>query len=694
MRPVLLHELFHSVTRFKGVGPKFAGFLKKLGCRHLVDLYWHMPVGCTRRRWVQRLGDAQYDEIITIVLKVMAHQPPDIPQSQQPYRVRCIDRDGREIDLVYFHGGGSYLLRSLPIGRTLLVSGKFESFYGKWQMTHPDFTGPITERENWQGAEPVYPLTQGLSQKQLIKIIAQALPHCPELPEWLEPSMLAHEHWPSWHQAIAQVHSPQSDRDLDPQHPARRRLAYDELLANQLALLLIRHFQRRQSGSTFRGDGHLRRKLIAQLPFELTPSQSQSLKEIFADMGSNGRMVRLLQGDVGSGKTVVAMLAMLNAVECGTQAALLAPTEILAQQHAATLTPWAEALGLKVGLLTSKGKGKKQVLEELDSGEIHIAVGTHALIQEGVAFKNLGIAIVDEQHRFGVDQRLKIGKKGEKIDMLIMTATPIPRTLALAAYGDLATSKLTEKPAGRQEIATRVMPLTRLDSIVEKLKEAMQKGRKVYWVCPLIEESEALDLAAAQDRYAALLAHFPGKVGLVHGRMKSAEKDEVMQSFIQGNIQILVATTVIEVGVHVADATIMIIEHAERFGLAQLHQLRGRIGRGLEASTCVLLYDGPLTESAKARLKIMRDTNDGFLIAEEDWRLRGGGDTLGFRQSGLPSLKVANYTFHQELLTRAHKEAELIIKQDPDLDSARGQALRTLLYLFEREQTVGYLLAG
>lgn len=694
MRPVQLHELFHSITRLKGVGPKVAALLKKLGCRYLVDLYWHLPVGCIRRRWVQRLMDAQYDEVITIVLKVLAHHPPDIPQSQQPYRIRCADRDGREIDLVYFHGGGSYLLRSHAIGRTLLVSGKFESFYGKWQMTHPDFVGPITERENWQGVEPIYPLTQGISQKQLTKIISAALTNCPELPEWQEPATLAHEHWPSWHQAIAQAHKPQSDRELDPQHPIRRRLAYDELLANQLALLMIRAHHQRQLGTAFLGDGQLRRQLIEQLPFELTPSQSHALKEINADMGSNSRMVRLLQGDVGSGKTVVAMLAMLNVVECGGQAALLAPTEILAQQHAATLKPWAEALGLKLGLLTGRGTGKKQVLEDLESGEIQIAVGTHALIQEGVTFKNLGIAIVDEQHRFGVDQRLKIGKKGEKIDMLVMTATPIPRTLALAAYGDLATSKLTEKPAGRQEIETRVMPLTRVESIIEKLKEAMDKRRKVYWVCPLIEESEALDLAAAQDRYAALLTHFPDQVGLVHGRMKSAEKDEVMQQFIEGQIRILVATTVIEVGVHVADATIMIIEHAERFGLAQLHQLRGRIGRGTEASTCVLLYDAPLTESAKARLKIMRETNDGFLIAEEDWRLRGGGDTLGLRQSGLPSLKVANYAFHQDLLTRAHKEAELIVRQDPDLDSPRGQALRVLLYLFEREQTVGYLLAG
>ncbi|MBL0942366.1 MAG: ATP-dependent DNA helicase RecG, partial [Alphaproteobacteria bacterium] len=471
--------------------------------------------------------------------------------------------------------------------------------------------------------------------------------------------------------------------------------AYDQLLSNQLALLMVRQSYRTQPGQIYKGEGHLRRKFLSLLPFQLTVSQESALKDIYTDMALPIRMIRLLQGDVGSGKTVVAMLAMLNALECGYQATLLAPTEILAQQHFTTLQPWAEALKLKIGILTSRGKDKKATLAAVAEGKLDILIGTHALFQDQVAFKNLGLAVIDEQHRFGVDQRLSLGAKGDKVDLLVMTATPIPRTLLLAVHGDLATSRLNEKPVGRQDIATRTISLTRLEEVIEGVRRALDSHHKVYWICPLVEESEALDLAAAEVRFQELNKIFPGQVELIHGRMKAAEKDTAMQSFIRGQSRLLVATTVIEVGVHIPDATIMVIEHAERFGLSQLHQLRGRIGRGTQASTCLLLFEQKgLTQTAKSRLNIMRLTNDGFKIAEEDLRLRGGGDPLGLRQSGLPALKLVDFAVHEDLLDLAHQDAKAILNIDPNLSSERGKALQVLLHLFEHQRPVAYMQSG
>ncbi len=548
-------------------------------------------------------------------------------------------------------------------------------------MTHPDHVVPLAERVSILRVEPVYGLTGGLTQRPLQKAIAAAVERAPDLAEWQDGAWRKRQKWSDWKSSLAEAHAPTEPGDLSPAHPARARLAFDELLASQLAIALVRHHQRTLAGRVTKGDGRLQKRALAALPFTLTPSQTFAIAEIAADMAKAERMVRLLQGDVGSGKTLVAFLAMLTTVESGAQAALMAPTELLARQHYATIAPLAEAAGVTLALLTGRDtqKQKKQTMQGLADGTVQLVVGTHALVQEEVEFADLALAVVDEQHRFGVHQRMALSSKAQAVDLLVMTATPIPRTLMLAAYGDLDVSKLTEKPAGRQPIDTRTIPLDRIGEVADAAGRMVGTGARIYWVCPLIEESEEVDLANAEERHRLLSARFPGKVGLVHGRLKSAEREATMAAFAEGKLAILVATTVIEVGVDVPAATVMIIEHAERFGLAQLHQLRGRVGRGTAKSTCLLLYAQPLGETAKARLAIMRETEDGFRIAEEDLRLRGAGELLGTRQSGLPDMRLADLAAHAELLQAARDDARLVIDRDPDLKSERGAALRALL---------------
>jgi ATP-dependent DNA helicase RecG len=539
-------------------------------------------------------------------------------------------------------------------------------------------------------------LTAGLPHKTVLKAVRAALQRAPSLPEWIEPGLFRKVGWPAWDQAIRAVHAPEAETDLSPASAARRRLAYDELLANQLALGLVRASFRQLAGRPIKGDGRLRKVIVDALPFSLTAAQHRSLAEIDRDMAEPLRMLRLLQGDVGSGKTVVALLAMAQAVECGCQAALMAPTEILARQHLATLEVLAAPAGLRLGLLTGrdKGKARDRILSALAEGQIDILIGTHALFQEGVAFRDLALAVIDEQHRFGVHQRLDLAAKGQAVDMLVMTATPIPRTLMLTSYGDMDVSRLDEKPPGRKPVDTRVLPLARLPEVVEGVRRAIAHGAKVYWICPLVEESEKIDLAAAADRHAELSEIFGSRVGLVHGKMKGPAKDAQMAAFAGDGLDLLVATTVIEVGVNVPEATVMVVEHAERFGLAQLHQLRGRIGRGDRASSCLLLYGAPLSEAGKARLNILRESEDGFLIAEEDLRLRGAGELLGTRQSGLPEFRLADLEQHADLLATARDDARMLLETDPHLKTPRGQAVRTLLYLFERDSVVKTLRSG
>jgi ATP-dependent DNA helicase RecG len=685
LRPEILYPLFAPVTALAGVGPRFAKLFEALAGPQAVDLCWHLPSGVIDRRYAPKVAAAVPGRIATVTVTVGAHRAARSPR--QPYRVACHDETGF-LELVFFHGREDYLRRILPEGARRVVSGKVEVFADALQITHPDHVAPPEEAAGLMTVEPVYPLTAGLSLKVVGKAVRAALERAPELPEWLDPVFLERQGWSAWRSALTRAHAPQDEADLSPLTPARQRLAYDELLANQLALALVRARQRRQRGRSVKGDG--------RLPYRLTGSQERALEEITADMAAESRMLRLLQGDVGSGKTVVALLAMLNAVEAGGQAAIMAPTEVLARQHYQTLAPLASAAGVGIEVLTGRDKGKTRegILARLASGEAGIAVGTHALFQEDVEFRDLALAVIDEQHRFGVHQRLTLSAKGRAVDVLVMTATPIPRTLMLTAYGDLEVSQLTEKPAGRLPIDTRALPLDRLEEVTEAVARALAEGAKVYWICPLVAESEASDLAAAEERHRALQARFGESAGLVHGRMTGKEKDAVMAAFSEGPLKLLVATTVIEVGVDVPAASVMVIEHAERFGLAQLHQLRGRIGRGRAKSTCLLLYQGPLGETARARIRTLRETDDGFRIAEEDLRLRGAGELLGTRQSGFPEFRLADLAVHAELLAAARDDAKLILDKDAELESQRGQALRSLLYLFERDAAVKYLRSG
>jgi ATP-dependent DNA helicase RecG len=694
MRPAILFPLFADVRTLDGVGPKLAQFLAKLAGPRLVDLVFHLPAGLIDRSYRPNLADAEEGRTATLLVNVLEHLPRR--DSRHPYRVRCSDETSM-IELVFFHGRHEYLVRTLPPHAKRIVSGRIDHFGSRLQMVHPDYILPPEDADRLPLYEPVYRLTEGLPAKTLLHAVQGALARLPDLPEWQDGSFVAARRWPSFKEAITMAHSPRQIEDLTALAAPRARLAYDELLANQLALALIRRRQRSRPGRRLAGKGERVARARGALSFALTAAQEEALADILRDMATPNRMLRLLQGDVGAGKTVVATLAMLTAVEAGTQAALMAPTEILARQHFAALAPLVEAAGAQMCILTGRERGgaRDEILSAMAEGRIDIVVGTHALFSEGVAFRDLGLAVVDEQHRFGVHQRLKLQGKGETpADVLVMTATPIPRTLALTAYGDMDVSRITGLPPGRKPVDTRLVSSERLGEIVERLRRAIARGHRAFWVCPLVQESEKLDLSAAEERAQSLVKTLDVEVGLAHGRMKPSERDAAMERFRAGDTRVLVATTVIEVGVDVPEATIMVIEHAERFGLAQLHQLRGRVGRGSERSTCILIYQPPLGELAGARLSTVRETNDGFIIAEEDLRLRGAGELLGTLQSGMPLFRLADLAVHGDLLAAARDDARMIVEKDPELARERGQALRVLLYLFERDEAVRYLRAG
>jgi ATP-dependent DNA helicase RecG len=699
MRPTSLNPLFAEVTTLAGVGPKLDKLYRRLlgrddGAR-LVDLVFHLPSGVVDRRARPKLVDVVPGQVATVTVHVDRHRPPPPGRARAPYLIYASDDTG-DVILTYFAARKDFIDKILPVGETRIVSGTTALYDGMLQMVHPDRVVAESELDKLPLVEPVYPLTEGLTLFGVRKAVDLALARLPDLPEWQDDAFRKREGFPAFGDAIRTLHRPAEPTDLMPEGPAWSRLAYDELLAGQLALMLVRANLRRPRGRVSAGDGHLRARIIAALPYSLTGSQARAIAEIAADLEKPERMLRLLQGDVGSGKTVVALLACAAVIEAGRQAAIMAPTEILARQHLKTIAPLAAAVGLEVALLTGREKGRERadMLARLAAGELDLLIGTHALFQEGVDFRDLALAVVDEQHRFGVHQRLAIAQKGEAVDVLVMTATPIPRTLVLTYFGDMDMSELREKPAGRHPIDTRTVPLDRLDEVVDAVGRALADERQVYWVCPLVEESETSDLAAAGDRFADLQRRFGDRVGLVHGRMKGAEKDAAMTAFAAGDTHLLVATTVIEVGVDVPEATVMVIEHAERFGLAQLHQLRGRVGRGSGRSTCLLLYKTPLGETAKARLAVMRETEDGFRIAEEDLRLRGEGDVLGTRQSGMPGFRVARLETHGKFLQTARDDAGLMLARDPSLTSERGESLRALLYLFERDEAIRLLRAG
>lgn len=693
MRPSILYPLFAETRTLPGVGPKIAKLIERAAGTRLLDLIFHLPSGLIDRSYRPKLIAAEEGRILTAEVNVLDHIAPR--DRRQPYKVRCSD-DTAMIELVFFHAHADYLNKQLPIGQKRVISGRAERFNGNLQMPHPDFVVTPEEAATLPQREAVYRLTEGLPSKSMVKAARAALEKVPDMPEWLDPAFKKARGWSSFLEAMESAHNPASEDDLAPFSPARTRLAYDELLANQLALVLIRNAMRGIKGRSIKGNGELRAKAIAALPFTMTDTQKQALSEIDADMEAPARMLRLLQGDVGAGKTIVAFLALLSAVEAGMQGALMAPTEILARQHMASLDALAKAAGIRMTLLTGRERAARDaVLKDLADGKVDILVGTHAIFQEDVSFRDLGLAVVDEQHRFGVHQRMTLQGKGHKpVDVLVMTATPIPRTLALTAYGDMDVSRLTGRPPGRKPVETRLVSAERVDEVVEHLRRAIAKAARAYWVCPLVEESELVDLTAAEDRAKVLRETLGSTVGLVHGRMKGPERDAEMAKFKRGETKVLVATTVIEVGVDVPEATIMVVEHAERFGLAQLHQLRGRVGRSDVKSSCLLVYSPPLGETAKERLKTLRETDDGFVIAERDLQLRGAGELLGTRQSGLPEFRMADLTAHAELLAAARDDAKLILSKDPDLKTPRGEALRVLLYLFERDEAVRYLRTG
>ncbi|MCP4394759.1 MAG: ATP-dependent DNA helicase RecG [Alphaproteobacteria bacterium] len=695
MRPEKLYSLFTDIKTLKGIGDRIAVHYDRLcGGTRILDLIWHLPTGIIDRTYTPKIADAPAGVVVTLKVTVDKHAPSPPRNRKVPYRVRCSD-DAGFITLVFFNAKADYLQRMLPEGEERVISGIIEDYNGGRQMPHPDYIVEPDKIDEFPKIEAVYPLTAGLTQKMVGRTLRAVLKHVPNLPEWLSSGHAEKEKWSKWKDAVLEAHNPTNGVDTL-LTPAVKRLAYDELLAGQLALALVRQRMKKKVGRSIDGDERLRKKVLQALPFELTEAQARVVKEINDDMASKDRMLRLLQGDVGSGKTVVALMAALNAVEIGGQVAIMVPTDLLSRQHFATIEKYASPAGVNVALLTGRDKGKKrnEILEKLVSGEVDIIVGTHALFQDDVEYKDLALAIIDEQHRFGVHQRLGLTKKGRAADVLVMTATPIPRTLTMTIYGDMDVSKIDGMPPGRKPVDTRVLSAQKLDEVTAGIKRAIGKGARIYWVCPLVEESETLDLAAAEDRYYYLKSELGDKVGLVHGRMKGIEKDAVMEKFVKGDLDVLVATTVIEVGVDVPEASIMVIEHAERFGLAQLHQLRGRIGRGEAASTCILLYGNGLTETAKSRLKIMRETEDGFVIAEEDLRLRGAGEVLGTRQSGLPELKVADMYVHSDLLATARKDALFVMDNDPKLETERGKALKVLLYLFEKDAVVQTIEGG
>jgi len=693
-RPEVLFPLFGDLTGIDGIGPKTAQALAQAGIARPRDLLFTLPYGGVDRRLRASVRDVTAPATATVLVQVVQHQPP--ATKGRPYRVTVQDA-GTAFQLVYFHARGDYLRKLLPQGERRLVSGKVEIFDGMAQMVHPEHVLPPEEAAAIPDYEPEYPLHGGVTQKLMWKATRHALDLAPALPEWIDPALKAREGWPDWRDALLRAHAPAGAADLGPGDPARLRLAYDELMAHQITLALARSTARRGKGRASQGTGALRRKVLASLDYAPTGAQERAIAEIAADMGAAQRMNRLLQGDVGSGKTLVALMALLVAVEAGGQGVMMAPTEILARQHLEGLQPLAAAAGVRLELLTGRDKGGERAakLDALARGEIGILVGTHAVFQKDVAFADLRLAVIDEQHRFGVAQRMELGAKGRAADVLVMTATPIPRSLALAQYGDMDVSVLDEKPPGRTPVQTALVSAGRIDEVVAHLAAAVAEGRQCYWVCPLVEQSEVSDMTAAEDRFKRLRATLgEGVVGLVHGQMPPAEKDAAMARFVAGQTQVLVATTVIEVGVNVPNASIMVIEGAESFGLAQLHQLRGRVGRGAAKSTCLLMFSPPLTEGGRRRLEILRETEDGFRISEEDLAMRGAGDVIGTAQSGLPKFRIADLERQAALMALAQSDARKLLQDDPALSGPRGQAARVLLWLMEQDRAIRLISVG
>ena len=692
MRPAHLDLLLSPINKLKGVGPKLENIINKLGIKLNVHFLWHFPYRIIEKKYYENIHDAPLNQLVTLKIEVVKHYPSKF--RRQPYRVTCLAND-TPIDIVYFNARHPVVRSVLPPKSIKMISGKLDFFKNKFQITHPSSIENISDIQLLREKEPVYSLTAGLNMKSFIKLSNQVLQSVPDLDEWIDKMLITKFKFTSWKDALEKLHNPEIDDTYSEKNFYRRRLAFDELFAHQLAICIVRTINNRKKSISFKSNDKFRNNLIKSLEFKLTNSQLTVLNEIKSDLFSNKQMIRLLQGDVGSGKTIVALISMLTVIESGYQVTLMAPTSILAYQHFENIAKLINKLPIEIDILTGKDKGKKRLdkLEKIKNGDTKIIIGTHALIQEGVSFKKLGLSVIDEQHRFGVYQRMAFNYKGFRPSILVMSATPIPRTLTLAAYGDMDESRLIEKPIGRKPIKTSVLTIKKEGNLIERVGNKIKNSNdKFFWVCPLIEESQELDLKAATDRYNSLNKLFKNKVLLIHGQLNEKDKEATMEKFKNEDYHILVATTVIEVGIDIKSATTIIIEHAERFGLAQLHQLRGRVGRNNEESYCILLHKENINDTAKKRLNIMIETNDGFLIAEEDLKIRGPGEILGKRQSGLPSFNVADLSYDGDLLEEAKLNAEKIINNDPKLEN--HQNLRDLLYIHERDTAIRTLNAG
>ena len=692
-RPEILFPLFSSIASLKGVGPRATTNFKRIGIKNIRDILFTLPVSFVDREPVRSVVNISSPRVVVVEVEIIAHHPPVV--RSRPYIISVQD-SSCAFKLIFFRSQKKYLENIFPIGARRIISGKVEIFDGLPQIAHPDYVFSTDSfKEECKSFipryEPIYPLTQGITQKVFLRSISQSLKFIPELIEWIDPSQVAQAKWPNWRDAIHEIHKPNSLNSFSLKNPARERLAYDELFAHQLSLSIARHTFRKRKGFSTIGGESIRREVISKLDFELTGAQEHVLKDIISDMKDLKGMNRLLQGDVGSGKTIIALLALVTAVSEDGQGVLMAPTEILARQHFDTFSKLLNKNKIRVEILTSRdlGERRRNKLRDLSENKIRILIGTHAVFQKDINFSKLRLVVIDEQHRFGVRQREDLINKGLFVDVLVMTATPIPRSLALTNYGDMEISIINEKPPGRKSIKTAIISNNRIKEVIEKLSLAVKSGNQAYWVCPLVEESELNNKIAAEVRFNNLLKTFDrGTVGLVHGQMSSKEKDDAMEAFVLGKTRVLVATTVIEVGVNVPDATIMVIERAEGFGLAQLHQLRGRVGRGTLDSTCLLMYEEPLSKNGLARLNILRETEDGFKIAEEDLKMRGSGDLIGTAQSGLPNFIFAELENQEPLLEMAHIDARKLIYNDPNLEGERGRAARVLLWLMEKDKTL------
>ncbi|MDF1872583.1 ATP-dependent DNA helicase RecG [Vannielia sp.] len=693
-RPQRLFPLFAEVDTLPGVGPKSKKALAGMGISRVRDMLYTLPHGVVDRRRRDTVQGVAPGTMVTVEVTVKRHRGSSRPGG--PYRVEVEDAQ-IDFTLMFFRGGGKWLEQQLPTGQRRVISGKLEHFDGMAQIVHPDYILRPDEAGEIPEFEPIYPLTAGVTQRVMGKAAEAALARAPALDEWMDGTLVAQEGWPAWKDAMEAAHRPKGAAEVSETAPARRRLAYDELFAHQLTLALARAGRQAKPGIASVGDGRLQRAVLDELPYTPTGAQTRAVSEIAGDMAAPRRMNRLLQGDVGAGKTLVALMALLIAVEAGGQGVLMAPTEILARQHFGALAPLAEAAGLRVELLTGRDKGADRAakLAAIAEGDVHILVGTHAVFQDEVQFGDLRLTVIDEQHRFGVNERARLGAKGAAVDVLVMSATPIPRSLSLTQYGDMEISVLDEKPPGRTPVTTAMVSAERMDAVVERLRAAVAEGRQCYWVCPLVEESEITAATAAEERFKRLRAALgEGRVGLVHGQLRPDEKDAAMARFVAGETGVLVATTVIEVGVDVPNASIMVIEQAERFGLAQLHQLRGRVGRGAVESTCILMYQPPLGETARTRLTTLRETEDGFRIAEVDLEMRGAGDVLGTAQSGLPKFRIADVERMGALAELAQSDARTLLELDPALEGKRGTAARGLLWLTEQDRAIRLLSVG